>query len=186
MAELSLVSQPHSSRQLRRWFWILLLLNLVFIIGSKFYLRPFNSNEIIRFEIAKDVDVAGKIVQQWNSSGADNIDKAIQSIYLDYLFIFLYVSVLSIACIYFSKLTRHDILKKAGRFFGFLIIAAGFCDVLENIAMWYSLNGYLNQWNVSVAYDMAVTKFSIIIVSLLFLINCLIFYLLEKLSPKKT
>lgn len=182
MTELSIASPVSASDQMQRWFWILLLLNIGFIIWSKNYLSPLDTGEIIQFEIAKQVPVAERILLAWTTPDDTKLKKAIQAIYVDYVFIILYTTGLSIACIYFSQLTGHQILKRAGRFIQFLVIAAGICDIIENIAMWHSLHGYLNTWNVLVAYDMAVTKFSIIILSLLFLVICLIFFLLRKID----
>jgi len=180
MADLSFTSPIYFSKRLRRWFWILLCLNLVFILCSRYYLGTLSTREIIQFEIAKEVPVAENIVRGWTTPDDTILKKAIEAIYLDYIFIILYTVGLSIACIYLSQLTGHQILKRAGRFIQFLIIGAGICDVIENIAMWKSLHGRLNTWNVTIAYDMAVTKFSILILAMLFIVICFIFYLLRK------
>lgn len=181
MSGVSLESPTYSSRQLKTWFWILLFLNIVFIIWSRNYLSPLETREIVEFEIAKNVPNAERIVRDWSTPDNTKLNKAIEGIYIDYLFIILYTTGLAIACVYFSHLTGHEILKRTGRFFQFLIIGAGICDIIENVAMLNSLQGHLNGWNVVLAYDMAVTKFSIIILSLLFLVICLIFSLLRKI-----
>ena len=186
MAELWIASPMQSSRQLQSLFWILLALNIVFILWSRNFLQPLQTRDVIRFEIAKKVPIAEGILREWTSSDDGKLDKAVQAIYLDYLFIVLYVAGLSIGAIYLSRLTAHPILKRAGRFIPFLIIAAGVCDVIENIAMMYSLTGHLNGWNVWVAYDMAVTKFSIIILALIFLAICVIFFLARMFANKGT
>ena len=183
MAELSFVPRIQSSRQLQTLFWILLLLNIVFILWSKNYLQPLETKDIVRFEVAKKVPVAESILREWESEG--KLDKARQAIYLDYLFIVLYVAGLSIGSVYLSRLTGHPILKRAGRFLPFLLLAAGVCDVLENMAMTYSLSGHLNGWNVWLAYDMAVTKFSIVILALIFLGICLIFFITRMITDRQ-
>ena len=183
MAELSFVPRIQSSRQLQTLFWILLLLNIVFILWSKNYLQPLETKDIVRFEVAKKVPVAESILREWESEG--KLDKARQAIYLDYLFIVLYVAGLSIGSVYLSRLTGHPILKRAGRFLPFLLLAAGVCDVLENMAMTYSLSGHLNGWNVWLAYDMAVTKFSIVILALIFLGICLIFFITRMITDRR-
>lgn len=181
MADLFSSSQ-YSSRSLQRWFWIFLFLNTAYILWSRSYLQPLDTGEIVEFEIAKHLPVAESLVQEWASGDNIKLQKAVESIYIDYLFIALYVIGLSVACLYLSKLTGHEILRKAGRFAPVLILAAGICDIVENIAMWYSMKGHLSQWNVTVTYDMAVTKFSIIILCMLFLLVCLMFYLLRLIS----
>jgi hypothetical protein len=182
MADLSSASSRYSSKTLQRWFWILLVLNSAFIIWSRNYLSPLDTGDIIKFETAKHLPVAESLISEWTTGDSTKLDKAGQAINIDYLFIALYVIGLSIACVYLSNLTGHEILKKSGRFLPFLLVAAGICDIVENVAMWYSMNGHLTQWNVTVTYDMAVTKFSIIILTLLFLLVCLIFYLLRILT----
>ena len=166
-------------------FWILLFLNVVFILWSKNFLQPLQTKEIVRFEVAKKVPVAESILREWESEGGEKAVKALQAIYIDYLFIVLYVAGLSIGSIYLSRLTRHPILKRAGRFLPFLLLGAGVCDVIENIAMTYSLNGHHNGWNVWLAYDMAVTKFSIVILALIFMVICLVFFVGRLIGKKE-
>jgi hypothetical protein len=160
---------------LQRWFWWLLVTNVIFIICSKFYLEPLTSGEIVRFEVAKNTPVAESILQEWRLAG--KYDKAVQSIYIDYLFILLYTSGLAVACSFLSRLTGHEILIRAGKGASWLLAVAGICDVIENMAMTRSLNGVVKSWNVMLAYDMAAAKFSVIIVCLLFILVCLVFWL---------
>jgi hypothetical protein len=163
-----------ATKELQKWFWILLVLNLVFIIGSKYYLKPLEPREMIRFETAKKVDVAGQMISHWK--GAGKFHKAVQSIYIDYFFIVLYTFGLAIACIYLSRLTKHDILIRAAKLFSILLFIAGICDFIENISMIRSLYGKLSGINVMLTCDMAAAKFSIVIVSLLFIVVCMIFW----------
>jgi hypothetical protein len=44
-----------------------------------------------------------------------------------------------------------------------------------------SMQGTMTQWSVILAYDMATTKFSIVILSVLFIFVCLVFRLLRRL-----
>jgi hypothetical protein len=168
---------------LQRLFWWLLLINIMLIIGARFYFHPLTSGEIVRFEVAKETSVAEGIIQEWKLAG--KFDKAIQSIYIDYVFIILYVAGLSVACVYLSRLTGHEILIRAGKGAPWLLIIATVCDVIENVAMTRSLLGVVTHWNVTLAYDMAASKFSIIILCLLFILVCLIFWLGNKLFSRK-
>lgn len=172
--------QTVSQYRVRKWFLVLLVANALYILFAGLYLRPLTSGEIVKFELAKEVPVAEGIVQEWTATG--KFDKAVQSIYLDFLFIILYTSGLSVACVLLSRLTHHEILIRTGYFFSYLLVAAGICDVIENVAMLRSLNGSINNWNVVLAYDMAATKFSLVILSILFLSVCLIFWGLRKIS----
>lgn len=168
----------------QRWFWWLLLANILFIICARFYFHPLTSGEIVRFEVAKEISVAENIIHEWKETG--KFDKAVQSIYIDYLFIILYAVGLAVACTFLSRLTGHEILIRTGKGFSLLLGAAAICDVIENIAMARSLHNAVTHWNVTLAYDMAAAKFSIIIVCLLFVFVCLIFWLGNKLFTRKS
>ena len=167
---------------LQRWFWWLLLANIFFIIAARFYLHPLTSSEIVRFEVAKETSVAENIISEWKQAG--KYDQALQSIYIDYLFIVLYAMGLAVACAFISRLTGHEILIRAGKGASWLLAGAAICDVIENIAMTRSLHGAINQWNVMLAYDMAAAKFSVVILCLLFILVCLIFWLGNKIFSR--
>jgi hypothetical protein len=161
--------------RLKRWFFLLLAANVLFIILARFYLHPLTTSEIIRFELAKDVGTAESIVEHWIAAGL--LTKARNSVYLDFLFIILYTSGLSVASLLLSKLTWHEVLARTGYFMVYLLLAAGICDVIENVALLRSLHGTIENWNVILAYDMAATKFSILILCLLFCSVCVVFRL---------
>ena len=172
--------QAASMQSMRRWFWLLLLANILYIICTYILLHPLTLQEVVTFEIAKKVQDANNIIQDWELTG--KYQKAILSIYLDFLFIGLYTALLAVSLAYFSRLTRHEILIKAGRIFTYLLFIAALCDTVENIAMLRSLKSTASYWSVTAAYDMAATKFSIIIVSLLFLFVCIFFWVLDAIT----
>jgi hypothetical protein len=172
--------QTVSQYRVRRWFLVLLLANALYILFAGLYLRPLTSGEVVKFELAKELPVAESIVQEWTASG--KMEKAVQSIYLDFLFILLYTSGLSVACVFFSRLTAHEVLMRTGYFFSYLLVAAGICDAIENVAMLKSLHGSIRNWNVILAFDMATTKFSILILSALFIGVCLVFWPLRQIK----
>ena len=174
--------QSISQHRVRRWFLVLLLANALYILFAGLYLRPLTSREIIKFELAKEVHVAEAIVQDWTATG--KYEKAIQSIYLDFLFILLYTAGLSVTCVFISRFTAHEVLMRTGYFFSYLLVAAGICDVIENVALLRSLHGSVNNWNVILAFDMATTKFSILILAALFIGVCLVFWPLRKIDMR--
>mgnify|MGYP001201188216 CR=1 FL=1 len=170
------IARPAS---LSRWFWSLLAANFLFIIAAKLLLQPFTPGEIVRFELAKEVPVAENILREWITHGKYNM--AVMSIYLDFLFIILYTMGLGVTCIFLAGLTGHEILQRAGKFFASLLIVAGICDAIENFAMLRSMHGTIHRWSVILTYDMATTKFSIVLLTVLFIFVCLVFRLLRKL-----
>ena len=176
MADIYLVSHSIS----KRLFWILLVANIIFIFWSQQYLSPLNARDVVRFEVSKTMPAAEAIIQGWKDSG--KFEKALQAIYLDYFFIILYTSGLAMACIFLSNITKHEILSRAGKIFSFLLIGAGTCDVIENISMTQSVQGHITHLTVALAYDMAMAKFSVVILSFLFILVCLLFVLLNKIK----
>ena len=123
---------------LQRWFWVLLAINCLFIIASKWYMQPLATDEIVRFELAKELSVAERIILDWETYG--KLNHAIIGIYIDFLFIVLYTTGLSVACIYFGRLSGHEILMRTGKFMTWLLIIAGICDVIENIRSFQSIS----------------------------------------------
>jgi hypothetical protein len=148
--------------RLRLFFWVFLALTLAFLAWSRWYLKPLATRDIIRFEVAKTLPVAEKIMAEWRQDG--KFEKAQQGILVDYLFIILYTTCLITSVRLLSKLSKHELLRRMGRFVVLLLPIAAVCDVIENIAMTKSLSGNATQFYVTLAYDMAVAKFSIIIV----------------------
>jgi hypothetical protein len=162
-------------RRLRLYFWVFLALNLAFIAWSRNFLQPLQSRDIVQFEIAKHVPVAERIMGEWKLNG--KFEKAQPGINIDYIFILLYTGALMTAVLLLSRLSRHILLMRTGRFISMILPVAAICDIIENIAMTRTLSGHLNSFNVALAYDMAVAKFSIIILTLIFLFICLLFWI---------
>ena len=173
-----------ASIRIRSWFWLLLFVNILFIVGSKYYLSPLTSSEIVQFETAKYPAKAQAIIDDWVSHG--KVEKAKQSIWIDYIFILLYTSGLMAAVMFLADSTHHPLLMRSGRFFRWLLPIAGVCDILENVFMQRTLATVPTGFTVMLTYDMAVAKFSILIVTFLFLIMCLLFWLMRKLFPAVT
>lgn len=172
-----------TTNRLKWWFWIFFLSTLIFMIWMKRYLLPLESGEVIRFEMAKTTEKAAGMISDWKENG--KYDLVIKSIYIDYIFIALYTIAISTACRFLSRLTHNTILKKAGIFFSFFIFAAGIFDVAENIAMMKSLGQLVTETNVGFAYKMAISKFSIVLMALFFIIVCFISWLVNQFSRKE-
>lgn len=167
---------------LQRWFWWLLLINVLFVVCAWAYLRPLTYNELVRFEVAKQSRIAEAIVSEWKLTG--KYERALQGIYVNCLFIVLYTTGLAVACSFLSRLTGHEILIRAGKGAFWILIGAAVCDFVGNIAMMKNLQGEITAWRVMLAYDMAAAKFSVVILCLLFVLVCLIFWLGDKLFAK--
>jgi len=97
----------------------------------------------------------------------------------------LYTLAIGLGCRFISICTGNEIMIKGGRGFSWLIVAATICDVAENIALSRTLRGPVSQWNVTLAYDLARVKFSIVIVCLLFMLACLLYWGIGELAGDK-
>jgi hypothetical protein len=135
--------------------------------------QPFNSKQIVAFELAKTPEAAVDIMSEWEAT--DLITHATKSIYLDFVFLVLYSLSISLGCLVLSNFTDNRFLIQLGSWLSKIAMLAGLSDVIENLAMLKSLSGKITEVTTTVAYGFAIVKFSIVIVSLLFAIVCLIF-----------
>jgi hypothetical protein len=169
--------------RLRQLFWLFFLLTIGYMIWVRNYLSPLSSDEIVQFEIAKTAGKAQAIIGDWKLTG--KYDQGVKSTYLAYLFMVLYTLAIALGCRFFSICTGNEIMIKGGRGFSWLIIVATICDVIENIALSRTLQGPVHQWNVSIAYNLARVKFSIVIVCVLFILACLLYWGIGKLAGER-
>ncbi len=169
--------------RLRRLFWLFSLLTIAYMVWIRSYLSPLSSGEIVQFEIAKTVSKANLIIQNWKSSG--KYEQGVKSTYFAYFFIALYSIAIALGCRFISACTGNDILIKGGRGISWLIIIATICDIIENIAMSKSLQGNISQVNVTIAYNLARVKFSIVIVCMLFIVACALYWVIGRLAGEE-
>ena len=153
------------------------------MIWVRAYLAPLSSDEIVQFEIAKTVTKAQAIIDNWKITG--KYDKGLESTYFARLFMVLYTLAIALGCRFVSACTGNEIMIKGGQGFAWLIVLATICDLVENIAVSHTLHGPVSQWNVSLAYNLARIKFSIVIVCLLFMLACSLYWTIGKLSAEK-
>lgn len=166
-------------KALQRWFWWLFLGNIIFVVCADTFLRPLTYGEMVRLEIAKKVFVAEGILQEW--AKLDILPKALYGLYINFVFIGLYISWFAVACIFLSKLTAHEILIRAGKGVLWLLAGAAICGFIGNIVMLRSLQHGVTHWSAMITYDMAAARFSVIILSLLFMMVCIVFWLGNRL-----
>jgi len=169
--------------RLRQLFWLFFLLTIGYMIWVRNYLSPLRSDEIVQFEIAKTTSKAEAIISDWKSTG--KYEQGVKSTYLAYLFMVLYTVAIALGCRFISLCTGNEIMIKGGRGFSWLIGLATICDVAENIALSRTLHGPIHQWNVTIAYHLAGVKFSIVVVCLLFMLTCLLYWGIGKLAGEK-
>ena len=169
--------------RLGQLFGLSFFLTVAYMIWVRNYLYPLSSGEIVQFEISKTVGNAQYIIQQWKNTG--KYDLGIKSTYFAYVFMILYTAAISLGCLFLSACTGNEILTKGGRGFAWLIGLATICDLFENLALSRMLHGNISQVNVTLAYNLARIKFSIVIVCLLFVLACALYWLTGLLGDGK-
>ena len=176
-------SWPARFTRLRQLFWLFFLLTVVYMIWVRLYLSPLSSDELVQFEIAKTVNKATVIIQDWKNSG--KYELGVQSTYFAYIFMVLYTVAIALGCRFFSACTGNEIMIKGGKGFSWLIIGATACALAENIVLSRMIRGQISQWNVTAAYDLARVKFSIVIICVLFMLACALYWLIGRLAREK-
>jgi len=176
-------SWPARFSRLRQLFWLFFVLTIAYLIWMKSYLSPLTSGEIINFEIARTTENANAMILEWKDAG--KFELAVKSLTLDYFFIFLYTVAFALGCRFLSACTGNDILIKGGRGFAWLIVVATICDIIENIALSKTLHGEISRWSVTIAYNLARVKFSIVLVCVLFMVACALYWLVGRLGGEE-
>ncbi len=166
---------------LKRYFYIFVMLNIVFIASVIFLVYPISIKDLLRLEVTRNGFVVEQMLERWQIDGL--LSKVYIYIYLNFLYVPVYIAGLWIMCVLLTRYTRHEILIRAGRFFSYLLIVAGICDIIENFSLLSIVNNGINDWNLHLSYDMAATKFSILIVTFLLLLVSSMFILLNKWAP---
>jgi hypothetical protein len=163
---------PGRSGKVKWIFFTFLLLTVAFSFWMRGFLSPLHSADIVEFEMARTPERAAGIIEEWQQNG--KLPMAMRSIYADYCFIILYTITLSAASLFFSRICRNTLFRQTGKFFSILVFVAGIFDIVENIAMTRTLSGEITANTVSLTYKMAISKFSIVLMSLFFIAICII------------
>lgn len=149
-----------------------IVLTIGWIIFMRYETQPFTSEEIVKFEFAGTPERATAILNEWNNQ--QWLPLAKHSIYLDFIFIFLYTSSLALGCLTFPSLTGKINLMNWGMRLYRYSLYAGLADFLENLCLLKILYGAPEKFFPAAAWGFAFVKFSIIVLVLLFLFRCII------------
>ena len=157
---------------------VIFILTICWMVFMRYETMPLTSEEIVRFEFAGNPENVKAILGEWDNK--EWIPLAKHSIYLDFIFIFLYTSTLALGCLTFPSLTERLHLMTWGLKLYRFSLYAGLADFLENSCLLEILYG--SQWAFfsGAAWAFAFVKFSIIVVVLLFLIRCIIQWVVSR------
>jgi hypothetical protein len=151
---------------------------LVFVVIMIFVMRwqgqqlvtPASPRGILDLEFARTAERLRQLKLFWNPADL------MKNIYLDFLFIFSYTWFLSAAAMNLSERTGWE---KTGKMVVSLAIAAGFFDILENFLMIMIYQGRFQPGLLELVYIVALVKFLMAALALVYIIISLPFVFLK-------
>jgi hypothetical protein len=161
-----------SSQQLR---YVLIAVGIMMLssqllsaIGAPL-ITPAAPNGIVSFELAGSLPAAEAMIQSWSPEARM---AAALSLGLDFIYIVIYTTALSLLCIVAS--TRLQRMGRFGASLGSIIawglLVAGALDAIENIALLRLLFGDLSEFWVNTAWLCASVKFSLIFLAMIYIL----------------
>lgn len=149
-------------------------------MGSQ--IKPLTSGEIIRFEFAGSHDAVEALLADWQQKNWLPLAK--HSVYLDFVFLFLYGATLALGCLTFPAFANKPTLMVWGLRCYRLSLYAALSDFLENLCLMEILYGAEHTFFPAVAWFFAFAKFGLVLFVLAFLILCLVQALLGWVMEK--
>lgn len=113
----------------------------------------------------------------WGGGGVEN---AKMSILLDFVFLILYSWAISLGCKVAATFANTSFISKIGLHLSRIIWIAGACDLVENVSLLFVIHN-LNAALLELAYWTAGIKFTIVIVTLFFILVAACIDLIRKL-----
>ena len=156
-----------------KFFWVLFCLTILTIIGMQITGTPLNTEVapggIVSFELIGTLEGSQSIINSWQN---DKMIYAGINMGLDFLFLSLYSITIALSCLLVSvRLSEHwKFIKKLGVWMAVAVIIAALFDIVENIALIKLLLGSKNELLPVIAKWCAIPKFSIVILSILYVI----------------
>ena len=127
-----------------------------------------NTQGIISFELAKDVSKSEAILNSWDTLSKTS---AGMSMGVDFLFLIVYSLFISILIHKINeRLWKHSPIYTLGVLLIWAVFLAAFFDIIENIALIKLLLGDLKQLWSSIAYYFAISKFTLLILGVLYIV----------------
>jgi hypothetical protein len=120
---------------------------------------------IISFELVKTPSQAEKLANEWKNRDVvvkekkiKAADQARKELYLDFPFIFFYVTIAALLCFWFAEKTEYAPLASVALLLGWSAPFAGILDVIENIALLKMLDGSTSPLLAPLAFWCALPK----------------------------
>ncbi len=131
---------------------------------------------IVSFELAGSLSRATAIVQSWDRRA---MAYAGFSLGLDYLFMLAYATAFMLSCRWAAEQWQATGWRRLGMTLATLMPVAALADVIENISLWRTLQHLTEPWP-HLARVMAVSKFSLLALGLLYVLVSLFMRVLRR------
>lgn len=153
----------------------LFLISLVATVAVFLWMRnqgaqlktPATSMGILNLEFAWNTEKATTVTQAWQG---EILTVAKNNIYIDFLFIIAYTSLLTLGCKWLAS-KHQGKWASAGNKISRVVPAAGTFDVAENILMLLTLQAAPNNYTAMFTTGFAVFKFALVAVAILYIIS---------------
>lgn len=152
-------------------------------------------NKIVSLEFAGTVDGVEEILASWRSSpyrfdaglewrSVSRLDVAVWNLWVDFLFIPAYAVALALGCLWTGRLVRRKPWwARAGAWAAWAVLAAGACDIGENLSLLAMIGLGVANPLPALAYGLAALKFALVIGGgLWFLIGLLIIWPAQRIA----
>lgn len=118
---------------------------------------------ILSFEFARNAREASQIISSWSFPARLN---AAFGLGLDYLFMPVYALALGLAILLAARQLSAAAWQNLGNWLGWGVLLAATCDSLENIGLFFALQGFGNNEMVAVVYALVNLKFGLLLLGL--------------------
>lgn len=152
---------------------------IVVIIKTGATLQPATTNGILDLELAYSTAKATNVINAW--AATDNINAAKTNTWFDFIFIFFYSLFLYNTCNFLSK-SFTSFLNRAGRLLAKAAIAAGILDILENMGMLITLNGFISSGITFLTAFFSFIKWMLVIALVLYMLVAGTIVLVKKIQ----
>jgi len=131
---------------------------------------------IVDLELADTPSRLSAMLLAWNKTIAVN------NILIDFLFIPSYALFLSLGCRQLAMGYQPSVLLTIGNFMAKGVWLAAFLDVIENLLMLGSIHGYFSSSSLELTRWVAIVKFSLVAIAIIYLLVFGILFLFKKKS----
>ena len=140
---------------------------------------------IINLELANTIVKTNAILNSWApTTTTDKIETAKINTYNDFLFLFFYAGFLFLLCKTIAA-NIDGVFKKAGRILATATLLAGFCDVLENIGILFSLNQLISPVVSFCTALFSVIKWGLVTIAILYAVFGLLVLAYRKINSRR-